>query len=172
MNGNIENILRILAYPTDFNIQLVCFTIVVLSGLLIFKIAETGKIIKHAKLARNWPKLLLVSFFVPALFEEIIFRGLFFAPNRSLVDSAVWLLLSTSLFVAWHFLQSKTFHKQYNAVFTNRHFLVCAAILGVSCYLLLVISDSIWPPIIFHWLIVFVWQALYSGISIIPTKKN
>jgi predicted Abi (CAAX) family protease len=81
------------------------------------------------------PLRLLTVLFVPALGEEIPFRGLL-VPGREEAGKP-WpaIALSTALYVAWHPLEALTFLPQAT-MFLRPDFLACTAILGLGCALM------------------------------------
>jgi predicted Abi (CAAX) family protease len=109
------------------------------------------------------PRLLTVLF-VPALGEEIPFRGLL-VPGR---DEArrPWaaIALSTALYVAWHPLETLTF-LPHATMFLRWDFLACTAILGLACALMRWRTGSLWPAVLLHGGFVVVWQTWLGGVS-------
>ena len=102
--------------------------------------------------------LLSVSaFVVPALAEELAFRGWL---RRGAPISAVVSLLA---YIVWHPLQTWLHLPFGRPEFLDPRFLSLIAWLGLACTLSRVRSGSIWPPVIIHWGIVVVWKALYGG---------
>jgi len=103
-----------------------------------------------------------VLFFVPAFFEELVFRGLLIpreSESMPALARLAQLLLSLALFVAWHPFQAVTWSPE-KAYFASGGFLGAAAILGVGASYLYTYSQSIWPGVFLHWGVVL---ALYAG---------
>jgi predicted Abi (CAAX) family protease len=110
-----------------------------------------------------WLGLLLKALLAPALVEEILFRGLL-SPARGEVERpATWIALGLAIFVLWHVLGGLLFPGA--EFFLRPSFLLCAALLGLACALMRYRTGSLWPPVAFHAVAVWAWQALLGGIS-------
>ncbi|KQY27623.1 peptidase [Caulobacter sp. Root487D2Y] len=111
------------------------------------------------------PPRLLTVLFVPALGEEIPFRGLL-VPGRD-ETSKPWpaIAVSTALYVAWHPLEALTFLPR-GAMFLRPDFLACTAILGLGCALMRWRTGSLWPAVILHGGFVVVWQTWLGGVRL------
>jgi predicted Abi (CAAX) family protease len=111
------------------------------------------------------PLRLLTVLFVPALGEEIPFRGLL-VPGREEAGKP-WpaIALSTALYVAWHPLEALTFLPQA-MMFLRPDFLACTAILGLGCVLMRWRTGSLWPAVILHGGFVVVWQTWLGGVRL------
>ena len=82
---------------------------------------------------------------VPAIGEEVLFRVLLLpSPMEGLPPMAMapWVALSVGLFVAWHGLRAR------------RRALLQVSLLGLACALAYLVSGSLWPPVLIHWLAV------------------
>jgi len=125
------------------------------SGLFAFKLADDP-----AEIA----KIALIIFFVPALFEEVLFRGpvvwLSFIGSRKLLYVAA---LSLGLFVLWHPLNGMFLMTEARGLFTDWRFLFLAALLGLVATHLAIKTRCIWPPVVFHWLVVVGWKVFLGG---------
>lgn len=111
------------------------------------------------------PLRLVQVFFVPALGEELFFRGLLI-PSRREASDHIWpLRISLILYVAWHVVEALTFMPQAASVFLRLDFLACCGLLGLGCGMMKSITGSIWPAVILHWVLVVVWQTWLGGIS-------
>ncbi|MFZ0269999.1 type II CAAX prenyl endopeptidase Rce1 family protein [Caulobacter sp.] len=115
--------------------------------------------------APGLPLRLLVVLVVPALGEEIPFRGLL-VPGRD-ETARPWpaIAISTALYVAWHPFEALTFLPQ-GAMFLRPDFLVCTAILGLACALMRWRTGSLWPAVILHGGFVVVWQTWLGGVRL------
>jgi predicted Abi (CAAX) family protease len=104
----------------------------------------------------------LVIFFIPALFEEVLFRGplLLVKEQRKVLPIAAILLL---LFVLWHPLNTFLFMPEARSLFTDPRFLFVAFGLGMTCTFLMLQSRHLLPAIMFHWLCVLGWKTLLGG---------
>jgi predicted Abi (CAAX) family protease len=100
--------------------------------------------------------------FVPALAEEMFFRGLLVKDRSETSNPWVSATLATVLFVAWHGIETLFLHHAA-PIFLRTDFLVCAAVLGAACAIMRWRSASLWPAVIFHWLVVVTWQTWLGG---------
>lgn len=109
------------------------------------------------------PGALLLAVFVPALGEELVFRGLL-TPGRD-EGGNVWraILPSTALFVGWHVFEALTFMPGAAHIFLRPDFLATTAVLGVACGLMRHRTGSLWPAVLLHWLEVAGWQIWFGG---------
>jgi predicted Abi (CAAX) family protease len=105
-------------------------------------------------------------FIQPALLEEIVFRGLLLPrdsrslPRRRLLAIAV---VALSLYVASHPLNAMLFRPGVLHVFASPVYLLLAALLGIACTTAYLVSKSIWPPVVIHWVSVLVWLWFLGG---------
>lgn len=109
------------------------------------------------------PGALLLAVFVPALGEELVFRGLS-VPGREEGGHA-WraILLSTALFVGWHVFEGLTFMQGAAHIFLRPDFLATTAVLGLACGFIRNRTGSLWPAVLLHWLEVAGWQIWFGG---------
>jgi predicted Abi (CAAX) family protease len=108
---------------------------------------------------------LLTVLFVPALGEEIPFRGLLTpGPGES---RRPWLAIavSTTLYTLWHVVEALTFLPAAAPVFLRPDFLLCCAVLGLGCAVTRLRTGSLWPAVLLHWALVVVWQTWLGGVS-------
>ena len=108
------------------------------------------------------PLRLLTVLFVPALGEEIPFRGLLVPGRDETAKPWAAIAVSTALYVAWHPLEALTFLPKA-AMFLRPDFLACTAILGLGCALMRWRTGSLWPAVILHGGFVVVWQTWLGG---------
>lgn len=104
----------------------------------------------------------VILFLVPALVEELVFRGIllsWFATFSQRLGN--W--LSISLFVLWHPFQALAFGPPWSAIFLQPSFLFATFILGIVLTHIRIVSQSLWPVILIHWLLVAVWKLLFGG---------
>lgn len=102
----------------------------------------------------------MTLFLVPAFGEELLFRGLAIPRGRR---SPRWIAFSVVLFVLWHPLQAVTFGPPWASSFLDFWFLAAVAILGLALARIYVATQSLWPCIVAHWLVVFGWKAVLGG---------
>jgi predicted Abi (CAAX) family protease len=108
------------------------------------------------------PRRLASVFFVPALSEEAVFRGLL-VPDRSETSRPlVAIAIATAIFTGWHVVET-LFLRHAAPIFLRVDFLVCAAILGGGCAIIRWRTASLWPAVALHWLLVVVWQTWLGG---------
>jgi predicted Abi (CAAX) family protease len=99
----------------------------------------------------------LSSFFIPALGEELVFRGWL---RKGLPLAAIASLLA---FILWHPVQELLNLPFGRPEFLDPGFLGLVAALGTACTLSRIRSGSIWPAVVIHWGVVVVWRALFAG---------
>jgi len=110
----------------------------------------------------GWPLRLAKVMVVPAFTEELVFRGLLVPTRGENAHPARRIGLGVALFVAWHVAEATTFLPGAH-LFLTVPFLVCALALGAACAAMRYLSGSLWPAVIFHGGVVFLWQAAFNG---------
>ena len=113
--------------------------------------------------APGLPLRLLTVLFVPALGEEIPFRGLL-VPGPEAKRPWLAIAVSTALYGAWHPLEALTF-LPHATMFLRPDFLACTAILGLACAAMRWRTGSLWPAVLLHGGFVVVWQTWLGGVS-------
>lgn len=101
--------------------------------------------------------IFLTAFFLPALAEEIAFRG-WLRDGEPLVAGA-----SMVAFVLWRPVQYLLGAPLAHPSFIEPGFLALVALLGFACTLSRLRSGSIWPGVIIHWGAAVVWLILFAG---------
>lgn len=105
---------------------------------------------------------ILIMFFVPAMLTEILFRGFALAGLTQLTPRwSGW--LSTLLFVIWHPLASLVLGLPWSEVFFQPSFLVSAFVFGIILTHIRIVSASLWPVILIHWLAIVIWRIFLGG---------
>ncbi|MEH6827213.1 CPBP family glutamic-type intramembrane protease [Parasphingorhabdus sp.] len=104
----------------------------------------------------------VILFVIPALAEELIFRGILLSWFAT-VSQRLGNWLSIGLYVLWHPLQALTFGPPWSAIFLQPSFLFATFILGIVLTHIRIVSQSLWPVIAIHWLLVLVWKLLFAG---------
>lgn len=104
-------------------------------------------------------RLAAIAILIPALGEELVFRGLLqpkalTTPTRIAVSA-----LSLGLFVLWHPFQVWIGSPTGQALFLQPGFLMLVAILGALCTRLTQRTNSLWPAVALHWMVVVSWKA-------------
>ena len=108
-----------------------------------------------------------IAFWVPAVLEESIFRVLLLPqPETELSTPELmgWLTLSLGLFVVAHPLNGLLYLKAARPTFFNPIFLTCAGLLGIACTATYWQSQSLWVPVLLHWIVVLVWLLGLGGL--------
>jgi predicted Abi (CAAX) family protease len=111
-------------------------------------------------------QVMLVTLFLPAIAEEIVFRVLFLphiTEKAPIIEKWLWGGISLILFVAYHPINAKFFYPAALSTFTNPIFLTLSAVLGVACTISYLLSGSLWLPAGIHWLTVIIWLLLLGG---------
>ena len=102
----------------------------------------------------------LVTLIVPSFLEEGVFRGLFQPGAVSSLRSALASVASLSAFVVWHPIQVWFGLPMAQAVFLRPEFLTMTALLGLCATICVHRSNSLWPAVGLHWIVVLVWKAM------------
>ena len=108
-----------------------------------------------------------IAFWVPAVLEESIFRVLLLPrPDAaiSVLELIGWLVLSLVLFVAAHPLNGMLYLKAARSTFFDPIFLACAGLLGIACTATYWQSQSLWAPVLLHWIVVLLWLLGLGGL--------
>lgn len=118
-------------------------------------------------------KLALVALIVPALAEELLFRGVLLKPPPDGATGLGPAALSAVLFALWHPLQSWLYCRywacpEWAGLAWNWWFLGACAALGFACARLVLATRSIWPAVLLHWLVIVAWKALFDGPGLPP----
>lgn len=101
---------------------------------------------------------------IPALGEELMFRGPWI-PDRS-ESARPWpaILATTTAFCLWHVLET-TWLPRAAPIFLRPDFLAWTVLLGLACAILRRRSGSLWPPVALHWAAVLAWETWLGGPS-------
>ncbi|MGL5833494.1 MAG: CPBP family glutamic-type intramembrane protease [Waterburya sp.] len=113
-------------------------------------------------------RITVTSLVAPAMLEEIVFRGwLLPDPGDDLFfDTYIpRATLSLFLFIVYHPLNASTFFPQGKETFFDPIFLTLAAALGIICTITYYQTDSLWLPILIHWLTVVIWLLCFGGLA-------
>ncbi|GGC96248.1 type II CAAX prenyl endopeptidase Rce1 family protein [Aquisalinus flavus] len=107
----------------------------------------------------------LVALVIPSLVEELVFRApLLWAPRG---QAFIWSAVALALFVLWHPLNAWLILPDARPVFFDPRFLIIAGGLGLACTMATVMTRSIVPAILMHWLTVTGWKGLFGGEQVI-----
>ena len=111
-------------------------------------------------------RVALIALILPALMEELVFRGPLFWLQRARGTVPLWAsLISLVAFVSWHPINALTFMPQAASTFLDPRFLVVTTVFGAAATLVTLRSRSLWPAIAFHWLLVVAWKGLFGAPS-------
>lgn len=138
--------------------------LVIIAATLIFVIAKIYGKIKFLVSQHSYLKLFLIALFIPATGEEILFRGGLIFTRSEPQSFVAFSVISLVLFIAWHYLMSKFLPNSASQTFKKFWFLFCAGIIGVVGNILVFLNGNLWGAILFHALIVSLWQKFFSGI--------
>jgi len=141
-----------------------CGLVALVTGATMAAIGFTTGLYALTPTAPGLPLRLLTVLFVPALGEEIPFRGLML-PGPETRKPWAAIALSTALYVAWHPLEALTFMPGAT-MFLRPDFLACTAILGLACALMRWRTGSLWPAVALHGGFVVVWQSWLGGVRL------
>lgn len=101
---------------------------------------------------------MLAAVFVPALAEELVFRGLLQPARLKGLWSHAASVASLAAFVAWHPVQVRLGLPYAQPVFLSPDFLWLAGLLGVFATFSVHRSGSLWPAVLLHWFAVLLWK--------------
>jgi predicted Abi (CAAX) family protease len=104
--------------------------------------------------------------FLPAIFEEILFRLLLIPhPIETAISSDIYLrsAISLGLFIIYHPLNALTFYKVGHPTFMDWRFLTLTGLLGFVCSIAYLLTGSIWTAVLIHWIVVVVWLKVFGG---------
>src|SRR5204862_7150066 len=72
-------------------------------------------------------------------------------------------MISLCLFVASHPLKEWKERSPRSFAFKDPTFLFLATLLGLMCTVAYMRSGSLWPPLVMHWVVVFIWLGFLGG---------
>jgi predicted Abi (CAAX) family protease len=116
---------------------------------------------------------LIKLFFIPALFEEIIFRVMLLPHFTEGVPTWRWLAwaaLSLGLFVLYHVVFSKLSPPRGN-VLSDRRFLLMVLWLGLVLTTLYGLTGSLLAVTLVHWMVVVAWLYGFGGLARLQGKR-
>lgn len=153
-----------------------CFGVSVIYTLVAFPVGITTEFLRFYIVAGSWRKFIilpLVLLVQPSILEELIFRALLLphplekSSSKQIVTKS---FISLFLFVAYHpFIGILT--PQTRQLFTSISFLIQTVFIGLACTIVYLISGSIWPPVLIHWLPVTSWILFFGGAKNIARAK-
>ncbi len=131
--------------------------------LLGLPVALTSGLLAPGAAAQWGWRLQVLPFVVPALAEEVLFRGLLLPHPRLLRPwrrRAPWWAASLLLYVGAHPLLAATVRHGALGVFDTAAFLLEATLLGAAATLAWERSGSLWPGVVLHGAVVALWLSL------------
>lgn len=137
-------------------------------GIVALAVGMPSQFLQWTAPVDHWPQVMITTLFIPAIFEEIIFRGLLLPhpqENPSAKHRFLWGGINLILFVIYHPINGLTLYEPGYYVFRDPYFLVLATLLGLICILIYQRTGSIWPPVVIHWIVVIVWICLLGGMA-------
>ncbi|PVM91045.1 CPBP family intramembrane metalloprotease [Caulobacter endophyticus] len=141
-----------------------CALVALACGALMSAIGFWTGLYRLTDTAPGLPLRLLTVWLIPALGEEIPFRGVLLPGRDETRRPVLWIAVSTGLYVAWHPFETLTF-LPHATTFLRWDFLVCTAILGLACALMRLRTGSLWPAVLLHGGFVVAWQTWLGGVS-------
>ncbi|WP_417622833.1 type II CAAX prenyl endopeptidase Rce1 family protein [Parasphingorhabdus sp.] len=103
-----------------------------------------------------------ILFFVPAFLIEFIFRGVLLSWLAAFSQRwGSW--LSAFLFMLWHPFLALTFEPPWAAIYLQPSFLFATFILGIILTHIRIVSKSLWPVVVIHWILVVLWRLFFGG---------
>lgn len=101
----------------------------------------------------------LIAVILPALGEELVFRGALQPLRLNAVRAVALSGLSLAAFIVWHPVQVWLGLPSAQGMFLDPAFLAMAGVLGLVCTVLVHRSGSLWTAVFVHWVVVVVWKA-------------
>ena len=108
-------------------------------------------------------RVAIIAFFIPAIGEEVFFRGMCVLLRQNGEAALPQMALALILFLAWHPLNAWLFFPSVLPLFSDWRFLLVTALLGAACLYLWQRTRSLWPPILVHWLAVVLWKGFLGA---------
>jgi predicted Abi (CAAX) family protease len=109
---------------------------------------------------------LLYLLFLPAIFEEILFRLLLIPHSIETAISSdiyLWSAISLALFIFYHPVNALTFYQVGHPTFMDWRFLTLTGLLGIVCTTAYLLTGSIWAAVVIHWIVVVTWLKVFGG---------
>jgi predicted Abi (CAAX) family protease len=105
---------------------------------------------------------LMVMLLIWVIGEELIFRVLLVPlafENLSMPVRLGWMGAAGLLAIARYVLGYRRLHP----LFKQGNFLILAMLLELGCFLVYILTESLWMTVLFHWLILVVWLLPLGG---------
>jgi uncharacterized protein len=147
-----------------------CAIAALVGGVTLYALATATGVAVPTPSDANPLILALTALLVPALGEELFFRGVLVPKRGESSSSFLWVAGSLLAFVLWHVVEAWTI-AQGAHLFTTPQFLACAAVLGATCSVMRYETGSVWPAVIFHAAIVWGWQLWFGGLQLVTVIR-
>jgi len=139
-----------------------CLLIGALGLVLSGAVAWMGGVIHWQPHTEGWLPRLLSVMLVPAFTEELVFRGLLVPDRTETRRPILWIGGAVLVFIVWHVFEALVLLPGAR-MFLHPAFLTSAGLIGLACALMRYRTDSLWPGVILHGLLVWCWQVLLGG---------
>jgi predicted Abi (CAAX) family protease len=152
-----------------------CFAIYCIFAIVALSLGLATGFLQPSVAPLRAASIVLIALYLlvrPALLEELVFRALLLPHEPKRVrPRRLWFQAAGALlaFVVSHPLNGLLVRPAALGLFINPVFLLLSALLGVACTLAYLISRSLWPPVILHWVSVMVWIVFFGGQGLVGT---
>jgi predicted Abi (CAAX) family protease len=169
ISGRLQGL--ILAFTTSPSIEawLWSAVILLLLAVVVLPIGFRAGFLRVEPMAGGRARFVLIALTLvirPSFLEEFIFRVLFvphpaqgYPPRMTFL----WAMAGLFVFILFHPINGLFLRRSARSLFTDPLFLTFAGLLGIACTAAYLISGSIWPPMIIHWVAVTPWILLLGG---------
>jgi predicted Abi (CAAX) family protease len=116
----------------------------------------------------------LFLFIRPSLTEEFIYRVVLLphpAQGRPFWTTMIWVVISLTVFILSHPLNGLFIRTTAKSLFTHPTFITLAGLVGGACTAAYLLSGSIWPSVLIHWIVVITWILLFGGKEYLEGKQ-
>lgn len=116
---------------------------------------------------------LLRLFFIPALWQEYVFRVLLIPYPKDWIPEPIWwawAALALSLFVSFQWLYAR--RQSWYRTIANPTVLLLITLFGLACTLTYRFTGSLWTITSLHWLVISVWWLLLGGKQRLSDKRD
>jgi predicted Abi (CAAX) family protease len=150
----------LLTFPTAKG-WLETFLLFTLFAVVAVPVTSSSNFLNSAIPIKTWLPILVTTFFVPALLEELVWRVLLVPKPQSKYFWQVGIVVLL-LYVLSHPLGAWLFRPTARDVFYTPAFLLLAALLGLVCLAAYARTKSLWASVVIHWFVVIIWL-LFDG---------
>ncbi|MEP3757561.1 MAG: CPBP family glutamic-type intramembrane protease [Alteripontixanthobacter sp.] len=160
----LERLAHLLRWP-DARHWRRCIPVAVLGTALVGLIAWLTGLTVWQPTRPGWELIGIAAILLiaPSFLEELLFRGVLHPPSNSRWYAGRAMLVVTA-FVLWDPLQYwSEIGPPWSRLFITPGFLSVVISLGIVLAMLRIAGSSLWPPILFHWIVVLAWKLLFGG---------